>query len=745
MPWVRVAIVSVVAVIAAACAESSSTVTTGPSPAKCQVTLSGTSSVEAAGGAGFVTVTTQPECVWNVSTASAWITGLTPTSGQGSGRVDFRVTANPASTSREAELVVNDARLPVTQPGGTPPACTYALSPATQTIAAAGGAGRVTVTAGSGCAWSATSSAEWLTLSTPAGGTASGTVAFTVAANTGADRSAIITVAGQQATVRQASTQSSCLVEIAPAGQSFGAAGGTGGPITVTTTATCAWTARTTDTWITLSGNSGGTGNGSVSFAVAANSGAARTGTITIGGATFTVSQAATVPPSCSFTIAPTNLSISAAGGAGPPITVTAGTGCSWTAGSNVTWITITGGATGSGNGNVTFTVDPNTATVERSGALTIAGQTFTVTQAAASAPCTYTVSPQTIDAGSLLESFTVRVTTAAGCAWSATTASTALIEITAGANGSGTGDVSFNVLANPTLNARVGTVVIGFQTGRQTITINQVAATCSYTLNPASINLSSSGTPGQTFTVTPNIATCNWSATSTVPAPQWLTISGANSGQGNGTVTYIANTNTGAARTGTITVGNQAFTVNQAAAACTFMLNPASATPPATGATNQSIAVTANLPTCTWTATSNATTWLTVASTTSTQVTYNVAPNTGAARSGALTIGDQTFPVTQANGCTLGALVPTSVNVVRGGGTGSVAISASAANCAWTATSNNTPWLTITGAASGSGSGSITYSVNGNGPNPRTGTITVTLQSSTAPSRTFTVSQAGN
>jgi hypothetical protein len=38
-----------------------------------------------------------------------------------------------------------------------------------------------------------------------------------------------------------------------------------------------------------------GTGNGTVSFTVAANTGAARSGTLTIGGQTFTVTQAAPV------------------------------------------------------------------------------------------------------------------------------------------------------------------------------------------------------------------------------------------------------------------------------------------------------------------------------------------------------------------------------------------------------------------------------------------------------------------
>ena len=63
-------------------------------------------------------------------------------------------------------------------------------------------------------------------------------------------------------------------------------------------------------------------------------------------------------------------------------MTVTAGTGCAWTAVSNATFITITSGSSGSGNGSVGYSVAANTGSTSRNGTMTIAGQTFTVTQA---------------------------------------------------------------------------------------------------------------------------------------------------------------------------------------------------------------------------------------------------------------------------------------------------------------------------------------------------------------------------
>ena len=155
-------------------------------------------------------------------------------------------------------------------------------------------------------------------------------------------------------------------------------------PLTVTTTAACAWTAASGAPWITVTSGASGTGNGSVGLSIAANTGAARSGTVTIAGQTFTVNQAAFVAP-CTYSIAPTSQSVPALGGTGT-VTVTTTSACAWTASSNAPWLTITSGAAGTGNGTVGFSAAVNIAG-SRTGTLTIAGQTFTVTQAAAVGP----------------------------------------------------------------------------------------------------------------------------------------------------------------------------------------------------------------------------------------------------------------------------------------------------------------------------------------------------------------------
>jgi hypothetical protein len=83
----------------------------------------------------------------------------------------------------------------------------------------------------------------------------------------------------------------------------------------------------------------------------------------------------------CTYSISPTSASSPAAGGSGT-VNVTAGAGCGWTAASNAGFIGVTSGASGTGSGTVTYSVGANGATTSRTGTLTIAGQTFTLTQA---------------------------------------------------------------------------------------------------------------------------------------------------------------------------------------------------------------------------------------------------------------------------------------------------------------------------------------------------------------------------
>lgn len=84
----------------------------------------------------------------------------------------------------------------------------------------------------------------------------------------------------------------------------------------------------------------------------------------------------------CSFALSVTSQSVASAAASGS-VTVTVGTGCTWSAVSQVPCILVPAGNFGSANAAVQFAVAPNTTGSSRPGILLVAGQTFTVTQAA--------------------------------------------------------------------------------------------------------------------------------------------------------------------------------------------------------------------------------------------------------------------------------------------------------------------------------------------------------------------------
>ena len=145
-----------------------------------------------------------------------------------------------------------------------------------------------------------------------------------------------------------------------------------GGPayFSVVAPSGCKWTPTSRASWITVT-NSGGPGVGALAINVAANSGAARTGTVAIGADSLTISQAAA---GCNYVLSTSGLSFPQTGGA-QNINVTTGAGCGWVVTGLPLWLTVTSGARGTGNGTVVLNAAPNPFPGSRGGFATIANQ----------------------------------------------------------------------------------------------------------------------------------------------------------------------------------------------------------------------------------------------------------------------------------------------------------------------------------------------------------------------------------
>ena len=296
-----------------------------------------------------------------------------------------------------------------------------------------------------------------------------------------------------------------------------------------------------------------------------------------------------------SFTVACTyalNPPSSSAGfsGAAATVTVTAPPACAWTAVGNASWLTITSGGAGSGNGAVGYSVAANPNTSPRTGTLTIAGQNFTITEAAApqltiakthtggftqgqnGAMYTITVAnssgtgptggpvtvSEAVPAGLMLVSM-------AGTGWTCATGSNACTRGDALAAKASypaitvTVNVAWNAPAQVTNQASVSG---GGSATAAASDPTAIAAACPYTISPTSASAGAASGNGSVTVTAP--AGCAWTAASNA---SWLPLSGSAAGSGTGSVAYSVAANAGALRGGTLTVAGQTVTITQAAA----------------------------------------------------------------------------------------------------------------------------------------------------------------------------------
>jgi hypothetical protein len=259
----------------------------------------------------------------------------------------------------------------------------------------------------------------------------------------------------------------------------------------------------------------------------------------------------------CSYALGPTEAFFTAAGGSSNIVITANGPSCTWTAVSNSGLIMINSGSIVSGNGTVSYNVAANPDAIVQTGSMTIAGQSFIVTEAAA--PCTFSLDSTSANFGSAGGASTVTaMANGTNCAWTAVSNDSFII-ITAGASGSGNGVVNYTVAANTSTAPLTGTVTIA----GLTYTVTQAAVPCSVSAASTSASFSAAG-GFNNVVVTANGANCAWTA---VSSNSFVTITSGSSGTGNGTVSYFVAANMGTARTGTMTIAGQMFTVDQTGA----------------------------------------------------------------------------------------------------------------------------------------------------------------------------------
>lgn len=411
----------------------------------------GTTTLSSVGGSGSLDFAPSSQCPsWTITEEIPWLAITSAATGSGNGTLTFTFDPNPGAT-RTGTLHFNSTDYTVTQVSC---ADSFTLTPASTTKSAAGGGVAVNVNGDPGCVWSAVSNASWINVESGAPSSGNGVVELEVAPTAGPARSGTVTIANRTFTVNQLS---GCAFTFDPNGLAVSSAGGNGSLEMTASSQDCAWTLTLDQSWVHLTSPASGVGDATITFTVDANGGSSRDAGLYANGTRVNIHQSS----GCSYIVSPTSAAMPAAGGTGA-VTISASTSCYWISTSYASWIVITSGANGNGNGTTEYSVQPNTTGEARTGLIVVAGTNVTITQR--ENDCTFAVAPTSANYSSSASSGTATVTTQSACAWTPVIESGGdFVTITSGAaGGTGNGSFTYALSANTTNSARTAVIRVG-------------------------------------------------------------------------------------------------------------------------------------------------------------------------------------------------------------------------------------------------------------------------------------------
>lgn len=490
-----------------------------------------------------------PGCTATASSSAAWMT-ITP--GPVTGGFTVSVQANTGYAGRTGYITVSTGQTVVITQYGKP--CTIS-SAASAAVPRGGGPMAIPVTVPSGCSWSVTTNDTFLHI-TSAGGQGAGYVYLNADAHAGTSRQGTIMVSAYRSNAPVVINQSDALCNFSVSTPAQVAAEGGTATVTVTGGSGCQAAFSYTEPWI-LSPILV-TGPGTYGITVLVNpTFAERSQTVKLGPASFTLTQRGQ----------PCTISVSSppavpANGGPFSIHVTLPSSCQWSSSEASTFAQLDAPASGTGNGQLTGTLSANPSNSARAAAILftsyLSSATATVNQNGTT--CSYTVSPQSIQAGAQGGTEAVNVTAPGGCAWNAITTDTSWISFPSVSSGSGSGSLTIQIAPNQGGTTRVASI----SAGGQSITITQSAAACVYTLGVSGMSAAATGGPGSVTVTT--AAGCPWTVSST---DSWVVIHSSPDNSGPGVVAFSVLGNTASnQRVSNLTIAGRVYTITQSGTA---------------------------------------------------------------------------------------------------------------------------------------------------------------------------------
>ncbi len=261
----------------------------------------------------------------------------------------------------------------------------------------------------------------------------------------------------------------------------------------------------------------------------------------TLQGLGFSSSVTVTESAFGSLTLSASTVTLAASGGGGSVQAIASNAGFAWTASSSASWLTIISGSPGTGTGTIDYFASANNSSSQRTGVISVSGQTFTVTQSAALSSLNTTAGPlafsyqtggatppaQTINAFSSGSPLNFTATAASSGNWlfvsPANRVTSAALSVFVNPSGlaAGTYDGSVTVSSPQSVNGSQTEPVTLTVSGGPVVTVTPNTLAFSY-------QLGGSATPAQTLSIAAGAATGFSASASSTGA--WLAVTPASS-----------------------------------------------------------------------------------------------------------------------------------------------------------------------------------------------------------------------
>jgi len=320
-----------------------------------------------------IKVTTTNDCQWTAKSHASWITITSEKTGTGNANISFAVAKNADSSARQGSISVSGNIITIHQDGIS---CSYTLSHNSFNLESSGVELSVDIKTSSACKWNVSTTNEWISIISENSGTGDGTIKFSVAQNTEeSSRNGVIQIADKSISVSQKGQD--CDYELSYDNKKVDEAGGQFN-VNVISQDNCSWESSSDVDWISIVSGSNGSGNGNVEYTVEANTETvSRTGKLWVAGNELAIIQEG---KDCKYILSESINYVETKGG-NYSFDINTSAGCTWDVSSSVSWINITSGQTGTGNGLVKYMVSENSGTETRTGYINIEDLQYMVVQ----------------------------------------------------------------------------------------------------------------------------------------------------------------------------------------------------------------------------------------------------------------------------------------------------------------------------------------------------------------------------